>query len=71
MPREPKASERDADKWRIMKLEAEVTRLREALQPFARQASELDNLECDFSDDHDADISLGDCRRARAALDQQ
>ena len=54
---------------REMTLRAEVARLREALEPFAKEAASLDYP--DVPDDHAlfmSSITMGDLRRARDAL---
>ena len=49
-------------------LKAEVERLQEALTPFAEAADEADD--CGFDDFNQAPIDCGQCREARAALQE-
>lgn len=51
---------------RIEALEAEIARLRYALMPFAEAAEEADDWGHD--DDNQAPVCCGQCREARAAL---
>lgn len=54
------------DKARADRAEAEIARLREALEPFAEAAEECD--EYGFDDSNQAPVDAGQCREARAAL---
>ena len=54
------------DKARADRAEAEIVRLREALEPFAEAAEECD--EYGFDDSNQAPVDAGQCREARAAL---
>ena len=52
-------------------LAAEVERLREALEPFAAIADELDEDDCGrVGDEVQAPVTAGQCRSARAALEE-
>ena len=50
----------------IAEAQAEIARLREALEPFAEAAEECD--EYGFDDSNQAPVDAGQCREARAAL---
>lgn len=56
------AAERDA-------LKAEVERLRDTLIPFAEAADEADD--CGFDEFNQAPVDCGQCREARAALQEK
>lgn len=53
--------------------EATITRLRMALKPFADKAAEFDCLTPPVPDEYliAVRLTLGDCRRAREALDER
>ena len=50
----------------LAEAQAEIARLREALEPFAEAAEECD--EYGFDDSNQAPVDAGQCREARAAL---
>lgn len=52
----------------ITEKDAEIARLREALEPFSEAAEECD--EYGFDDSNQAPVDAGQCREARAALAQ-
>jgi len=71
----------DSYRARIAALEAENARLKEALKPFAEELSNMasgadierwsDGLSIDDSTNDPSGITLGDLRRARAALTRE